>query len=205
MDHPEWLEPISAAADGELDDAEAARLDAHLAACPSCRSVLAGFEADRRRARFSPTSAPARDDLAGAVLAARSADHRDADRARVVLLRRTTAAAVAVAAAVVALVLITAGTSPLAPVGPSQDHDALIAARDRSFDRADIEVEAGTTVEWRNAGSRTHHLVREFDGVTVGEDLPPGRTETATFDRPGTFAYFCTIHPEMVGTVTVDA
>jgi len=112
---------------------------------------------------------------------------------------------VGVAAAVIALVALTSGATTLAPTQPRDAGDALIAAQDRSFDRADIEVPSGTTVEWRNAGTRTHHLVREFDGVTLDEDLPPGRTETATFDRPGTFSYYCTIHPEMVGTVTVDA
>ena len=203
MDHPEWLEPISAAADGELDGAEQARLDDHLASCPSCTELLARFEADRRRARIR-AGAPPRE-LVGSVVAEREADHLDADRAKVVLLRRCTAAAAAVAAAVVALVLVTSGSPSVTPVPAADREDALIAAHDHSFDQADIEVTAGTTVEWRNAGTRTHHLVREFDGVTVDEDLPPGRTETATFDQPGTFSYYCTIHPEMSGTVTVDA
>ncbi|WP_421117946.1 cupredoxin domain-containing protein [Aquihabitans daechungensis] len=145
------------------------------------------------------------DRLVPAVLAGREDQYRDADRARAVLLRRCTAAALATAAAVIALVLVTSGGSTVRPLGPREGADALIAARNRSFDRADIEVEAGSTVEWRNAGSHAHHLVREFDGVTIDEDLPPGRTETATFDRPGTFAYYCSIHPEMTGTVTVDA
>lgn len=203
MEHPEWLELISAEADGELDEAEAARLDDHLQRCDACAALRYRFEADRRRVRFR--TGPDRRELVGAVLAARADDHRAQDRTHAVLLRRCAAAAVGVAAAVAALVLVTSGTTPLAPVQPAREHDALIAARDRSFDRADIEVEAGTTVEWRNAGSHTHHLVREFDGVRIDEDLPPGTTERATFDRPGTFAYFCTIHPGMAGTVTVDA
>ncbi|HWJ96577.1 MAG TPA: cupredoxin domain-containing protein [Acidimicrobiales bacterium] len=203
MEHPEWLELISAEADGELDDVESARLADHLQRCPACTALLTQFEATRRRARIR--TGPRRGTLVGAVLDARGDDHREHDRARVVLLRRCAVAASGLAAAVAALVMITSGSTPLVPVRPQHDHDALIAARDRSFDRADIEVEAGTTVEWRNAGTRTHHLVREFDGVTIDEDLPPGTTETATFDRPGTFPYFCTIHPEMAGTVTVDA
>jgi plastocyanin len=203
MVHDEWLELISAAADGELDETESARLDGHLEGCADCTELLAGFEASRRRARLRVDTSSSR--LADEILEARARDHRDADRARTVLLRRCTAAAVSVAAAVAALVLITSGSTPLDPLGPRDRHDALIAAKDQSFDRADIEVQAGTTVEWRNAGTRTHHLVRQFDGVTVDEDLPPGTTETATFDQPGTFAYYCDIHPQMSGTVTVDA
>ncbi|MGN6694189.1 MAG: cupredoxin domain-containing protein [Aquihabitans sp.] len=203
MEHPEWLEPISAAADGELDEAGAARLADHLDRCDACAALRYRFEADRRRARIR--TGPDRSELVGAVVAARADDHREQDRTRVVLLRRCAAAAVGVAAAVAGLALITSGSAPQSPVHAEQGNDALIAARDRSFDRADIEIQAGTTVEWQNAGTHTHHLVREFDGVTIDEDLPPGTTEQATFDRPGTFAYFCTIHPEMVGTVTVDA
>ncbi len=203
MDHDEWLELISAEADGELDAGESARLGEHLAGCTSCTRLLADFETSRRRARLHTGSQG--EHLVRSVLDARAVDHADADRARAVLLRRCAAAAVTLAAAVIALVLVTSGATTVVSLEPRNTGDALIAARDRSFDRADIEIEPGTTVEWRNAGTHTHHLVREFDGVTLDDDLPPGRTETATFDRPGTFSFSCAIHPEMTGTVTVDA
>lgn len=203
MDHDEWLELISAEADGELDDAESARLAEHLAGCASCTALLASFEGDRRRARMRTRGEG--EHLVGAVLEARADDHAEADRVRGVLLRRSTAAAVGLAAAVIALVAITSGTTSMGPAAPEPQYDALIAARDRSFDSADIEVDAGTTVEWRNAGSTTHHLVRKLGGVVVDEDLPPGTTETATFEEPGVFEYYCAVHPEMTGTITVDA
>jgi plastocyanin len=203
MEHPEWLDLISAAADGELDEADAARLAGHLDRCDPCAALRYRFESDRRRARIR--SGPNHSALVGAVVAARADDHREQDRTRAVLLRRSAAAAVGVAAAVAGLVLVTSSSTPFHPVRADPRHDALIAARNRTFDRADIEVPAGTTVEWRNAGTHTHHLVREFDGVTIDEELRPGTTEKATFERPGTFAYFCTIHPGMTGTVTVDA
>jgi plastocyanin len=203
MDHDEWLELISAEADGELDDVESARLAEHLAGCASCSDLLAGFEGDRRRARMRTRGEG--EHLVGAVLEARAGDHVEADRVRGVLLRRSTAAAVGLAAAIIALVAITSGTTSMGPAAPEPQYDALIAARDRSFDSADIEVDAGTTVEWRNAGSTTHHLVRKLGGVVVDEDLPPGTTETATFEEPGVFEYYCAVHPEMTGTITVDA
>lgn len=209
MDHDEWLEAISAAADDELDPSESARLDEHLAGCEACTRRLAGFVADRRRRRVHASPTSGRHLVSGIVEQRRREQARDlesAARARATLLRRCTAAAVASAAVVAALVAVTSGgtTDPQA-MTPRRSADALIAARDRTFDRANIEVPAGTTVEWRNAGTHAHHLVRELGGVTIDEDLPPGRTETATFDRAGTFSYWCTIHPEMQGTVTVDA
>jgi plastocyanin len=204
MDHDEWHELISAEADGELAPAASARVAEHLAACSACSDLLVRIEADRRRARLR-ASAPA-SPLVPAILDARDRDLLDAARARSVLVRRSVAVAGTVAAAVLALVFVTAPRpSTVASVEPRHPADALIAAHDHSFDRADIEVRRGTTVEWRNAGTRAHHLVRDLGGVTIDEDLPPGRTETATFERSGTFSYRCTIHPEMTGTVTVDA
>jgi plastocyanin len=34
----------------------------------------------------------------------------------------------------------------------------------------------------------------------VGSD---DRTENIVFDEPGTYEYYCTIHPSMVGSITV--
>jgi plastocyanin len=204
MDHDGLLELISAEADGELAPEASARLAEHLATCGDCALLMSQVEADRRRARIR--SATGASDLVPAIVEARDGDRRDAARARTVLVRRGAATVGAVAAAIVALALVTASRpATIAPLAPRDQADALIAAHDHSFDRADIEVRPGTTVEWRNAGTRDHHLVRDLGGVTIDEDLPPGRTETATFERPGTFAYYCTIHPEMAGTVTVDA
>ena len=201
MDHDEWLELVSAEADGELSAAESDQLADHLAGCPSCAAQLAGFEAVRRRTRMRTASTG--DHLLDDVLAARDRQVTSAAAARSVLLRRGGVAVAAIAAAIAGLVLLSPG-STTAPLQAPGANDALIAAQDRSFDDADIEIETGTTVEWRNAGTITHHLVRKLGAATVDEDLPPGRTETATFEQPGTFEFYCAIHPEMTGTVTVD-
>jgi plastocyanin len=39
----------------------------------------------------------------------------------------------------------------------------------------------------------------------VAEALEPGQTESATFAEPGVYTFYCEIHPEMTGTITVDA
>lgn len=201
MVHDEWFELISASVDGELDAAEEASLAAHLESCPSCAGLRSELDLQHRRARFR---APvAHDDLVGAVLAQRSGERELATNARSVLLRRGGVAAAAVAAAVIGLVLVVARAEPAPPV---QGADEIsIAALNTSFDHPEVEVKAGTTVEWRNDGATQHHLVRRLGGAVVGDDLAPGQTETATFDQAGTFEFFCTIHPEMSGTVVVDA
>jgi plastocyanin len=140
------------------------------------------------------------------VLAARTSDLLERRRGRVVLGRRLALATSLVAAAIVGVGALPGPRNAVAPSTPPLASSAvLIHAQDHSFTTPDIEVEAGTTVRWRNEGGTTHNLVRRLGGATVSEDLTPGQTESATFAEPGTYEYYCTIHPDMAGTVTVDA
>jgi plastocyanin len=93
--------------------------------------------------------------------------------------------------------------SPSAPASPGAAGTAIAATIiDRAFEPPDLEVAAGGTVTWVNDDTEGH-TVTALDGsfdsgvITVGGEFP------ATFESPGTFDYFCAIHPEMTGTVTV--
>lgn len=206
MVHDLWFDLISAAADDQLSEQEEARLHEHLAICPPCAQLLATFESERRRARFQ--SAQPHPGLVTAVLTARTEQIHAGHRATRTLARRAAVAATSLAAAIMAVVMVV--PSEPAPVATGDTtvvaHErVLIDAGSQSFDQTDIEVAAGTTVVWRNAGGTTHKLVRKLGGATVTEELQPGQSERATFAQPGTYEYYCTIHPEMTGTVTVDA
>jgi plastocyanin len=73
-----------------------------------------------------------------------------------------------------------------------------------AFSPADITVKKGTTVTWTNNDSATH-TVTETDGKTGPDsgDLAPSKTYSFTYNTAGTFAYHCSIHASMTGTVTV--
>jgi plastocyanin len=73
-----------------------------------------------------------------------------------------------------------------------------------AFSPADITVKAGTTVTWTNKDSVTH-TVTENDGKTGPNsgDLASGKSYSFTYASAGTFKYHCSIHAEMLGTVTV--
>lgn len=73
-----------------------------------------------------------------------------------------------------------------------------------AFSPADISVKVGTKVTWTNNDSTTH-TVTENDGQTGPDsgDLNPGSSYSFTFSKAGTYHYHCTLHPQMVGTVTV--
>jgi plastocyanin len=70
-----------------------------------------------------------------------------------------------------------------------------------AFQPAQITALAGQSVMWHNESPRTHTVTAD-DGSFAGS-LYVGGMYSRTFDAPGTFAYHCTLHPEMHGVVDV--
>jgi plastocyanin len=76
-----------------------------------------------------------------------------------------------------------------------------VTAKGNRFSPAAIQVPAGATVTWAfRDGLVPHDVVA--DGFTSGEPRRKG-TFAHTFDRPGTYAYRCTVHDGMTGRVVV--
>lgn len=66
-----------------------------------------------------------------------------------------------------------------------------------------VEIRAGDTIVWRNAGSSTHTATADDGSFDLA--LPPGATRERRFEAAGTYAYHCTPHPWMKATVIVTA
>jgi plastocyanin len=77
-----------------------------------------------------------------------------------------------------------------------------VVAKDMRFDPAAIEVPAGTTVTWTFQDGSVPHDVTG-DGWKSGKAQSKG-SYRHTFDRPGTYAYRCTLHNGMKGRVVVS-
>jgi plastocyanin len=87
---------------------------------------------------------------------------------------------------------------------------ADVTALDNTFNDEAIRVHAGTTVRWTNRGRQDHDIAPAEGhdwGADVG-DFAPGAIYEHTFDNPGTYNYYCTIHGTasrgMVGVVVVE-
>ncbi len=65
-----------------------------------------------------------------------------------------------------------------------------------------IWVNADLMSDGYGTSGTTHHLVSDT-GVFDSGVFAPGTTFTFTFPASGTYAYHCSIHPTMVGTITV--
>ena len=85
-----------------------------------------------------------------------------------------------------------------APTGPT----ATAVIRAFAFEPAGIEIGAGTTVIWKNE-DQVAHTVTAVDHSWESPLIPPGGSWSRRFDTAGTFAFFCTPHPFMKGTVVV--
>ena len=72
-----------------------------------------------------------------------------------------------------------------------------------SFGPATLRVAVGTTVTWTNRDDIPHTVVSK-DGVFKSKVLDTDETFSYTFAKPGTFPYFCSIHPKMTGEVVVQ-
>ena len=78
-----------------------------------------------------------------------------------------------------------------------------VTARDNRFTPAAIQIPAGTEVTWIfKDGFVPHDVVA--DGFNSGKPRRKG-TFAHTFDRPGTYAYRCSVHDGMTGRVVVTA
>jgi plastocyanin len=76
-----------------------------------------------------------------------------------------------------------------------------------------IQVSVGTTVTWTNNDSQPHTVTSGSNGQPDNKFnsspnftplLNPGQTFSFTFTEAGEYPYFCTLHPNMVGTVSVS-
>jgi plastocyanin len=65
-----------------------------------------------------------------------------------------------------------------------------------------IVIAPGATVTWVNNDTIAHTSTSDT-GVWDSGTIPAGGSFSRSFQTAGTFAYRCTIHPNMVGTVTV--
>jgi plastocyanin len=75
---------------------------------------------------------------------------------------------------------------------------------DLAFDPETVTVAAGTTVTWVSADPNLPHTSNSEDEVWFSGTLNEGDEFSFTFEEPGTFAYFCEVHPTMTGSIVVE-
>jgi len=82
--------------------------------------------------------------------------------------------------------------------------DATVKIDNFTFDPPRLIVKAGTTVTWDNEDDIPHTVVasgKEFRSKTLDTD----DKFSFTFTTPGSYEYFCSLHPHMTGMIIVEA
>ena len=86
---------------------------------------------------------------------------------------------------------------------------ATVEIRTFQFTSAVLEVPVGTEVVWVNRDAIEHTVTSgvpdSADGGFAGLLPASGATFSHTFDRPGTYRYFCSRHRSMRGEIRVAA
>ena len=88
----------------------------------------------------------------------------------------------------------------------------VVQARDNTFAEQFIVVSPGTTITFDNRGRNPHNVIPVKDGAfsEIGVDaLGPGAEKALTFNDPGEYKYYCSLHGTkkagMVGTIVVES
>jgi Icc protein len=113
--------------------------------------------------------------------------------------------------------LVFAGLIVLSFALLNSGHTALVAGQQNSsgnqyqvkidnfsFTPSTLTVTAGTTVTWVNQDDVPHNVVSTEGGTLKSSVLDTEQKFTYTFDKAGTYPYYCSIHPKMTGKVVVQ-
>jgi plastocyanin len=103
------------------------------------------------------------------------------------------------ALAIVAMALVGFGSAADEPAAKTVE----IKIDNFAFVPEVLTISTGTTVTWLNADD-VPHVVRTEDKTIKSPPLDTDDTFSYTFEKKGTFPYFCSLHPKMIGKVVVQ-
>jgi amicyanin len=86
---------------------------------------------------------------------------------------------------------------------PARAENAAVKIGNFTFGPQELKVKSGTTVTWTNEDDIPHTVVSpsNFRSKVLDTD----GAYAFTFTTPGTYKYFCSLHPHMTGTIVVEA
>lgn len=91
-----------------------------------------------------------------------------------------------------------------AVAGTALAADHAVAISGSAYSPANVTVAVGDTVTWTNSDQISHTATADGGSFDTGA-LGNGASGTVTFSNAGTFPYHCSIHPDMTGSVVVEA
>jgi plastocyanin len=81
----------------------------------------------------------------------------------------------------------------------------VIQISNNAFSPDSLTVPVGSTVTWKNEDPYAHTVTMQGKNGFDSGSLDSGKTFSHTFTAPGSYSYFCAVHPSMTATITVTA
>ena len=106
-------------------------------------------------------------------------------------------------ALLLALVSVVALSNKNALAGSQNSTASEVKIDNFSFTPTTLTVAAGTTVTWTNSDDVPHTVVSD-DKVFKSKVLDTDEKFSYTFTKPGSYPYFCSVHPKMTAKIVVQ-
>ena len=91
----------------------------------------------------------------------------------------------------------------LLAAAPASGAEVKVGIDNFTFNPKVVTVKAGDTVTWTNRDDIPHTVADP--GKFKSKALDTGDAFSFTFTTPGSFDYFCSLHPHMTGRIVVEA
>jgi plastocyanin len=87
---------------------------------------------------------------------------------------------------------------------PVWAQEVKVDIKEFMFGPKDLTIAAGTKVTWVN-DDQIPHTVVETNKVFRSGALDTNDSFSYVFNTPGTYEYFCALHPKMIGKIIVSS
>jgi plastocyanin len=97
-----------------------------------------------------------------------------------------------------------AGAGEMKDSATTMAKENRIEIKDFAFNPQKITVKAGEKITWINRDEEPHTVVSVEKQFKKSTALDTDQEFTVTAGAPGTYTYFCSVHPKMTGTIVVE-
>src|ERR1700758_1315636 len=136
------------------------------------------------------------------LLDAETLDRSKLKEITMVIANTMRSALVAAALGAATAVMITVVVLPVWAQGFAAD--LAVSIHNFTFAPQTLTVKAGSTVTWNNKDDTVHGIASDNNALPKSKALDTDDIYAFTFTTPGTYKYFCYVHPYMKGTIVVQ-
>lgn len=84
------------------------------------------------------------------------------------------------------------------------NRETKIEIKDFAFNPPKITVKSGEKITWINRDEEPHTIVSVEKQFKKSSALDTDQEFTVVAGPPGTYSYFCSVHPKMTGTIVIE-